>query len=178
MAKKKPRVNKDSFKEYLNSPQRSGYLNQQFKYFVKEIFNTITDENDYSYIDERSGTSFETKNDQPGDQIRPALTEMLEKKVSRESIIDLVRVVQYDAIFYFFQALECGEFIERGNWGFYFENPDGEPIYKVGEGELSYGFEEPEFLPRNIKKKIKAKKKASSKIKALGKKKTGSRNKL
>jgi hypothetical protein len=101
----------------------------------------------------------------PGDQIRPALNEMLEKKVSNISILDLIRAVQYDTIFSLFQILECGEFIERGNWGLYFENEDGVPIYKIAEEELSYGFETPEFLPRHVKRGIKDKKTAKSKSK-------------
>ena len=39
------------------------------------------------------------ENYEPGYQIRPALQEMLDKNVSKDSILDLIRVAQADAIF-------------------------------------------------------------------------------
>ena len=92
------------------------------------------------------------ENYEPGYQIRPALQEMLDKNVSKDSILDLIRVAQADAIFDLLQVIE-GQWLTIGNWGFYFEK-DGEPIDKVGEDELSHLFDFPEFVPRDKKKKV------------------------
>lgn len=138
--------------DYLDS-KHTPYIKKQLKYFVKEVLKNVPKENAYSYINYKLGelaNSVGLDNYDPGYQIRPALQEMLDKNVSKDSILDLIRVAQADAIFNLLQVIQ-GQWLTRGNWGFYFEK-DGEPIYKVGEDELSHMFYYPEFVPRDKKK--------------------------
>ena len=90
--------------------------------------------------------------EESGYQIKEALSEMLDKKVSKNSIMDLVRIAKYDMMYHIFLAIE--EPMKKNHkWGFYIEDQDGQPIYKIQIDELSVAFDQGEFLPRNIKKK-------------------------
>ena len=133
------------------------YVSKEISKFLDSCLGSVTAEDATNYIEWKLGllsTSINLSPKESGYQIKPALSEMLDKKVRRNSIIDLVRVVQSDILFDTFLKIEQ-TYEKKGNWGFYIEDPTGCPIYKVKQDELSAVFEKDEFLPREIKKSLK-----------------------
>jgi hypothetical protein len=149
-------------KDFFNTskiPKRSTYFKKNFKLFINEVFSRVPSENAYDYIDYKLGrlaTSVGLEKREPCYQIKPALTEMLEKKVSRNSILDLVRVAQSDIIYDLLQIIE-GADIDNCPWGLYFNDESGNPTYKIMVDEISHS-DGDEFLSREEKKKLKEKK--------------------
>jgi hypothetical protein len=67
--------------------------------FAKAMWTCVVDEDDDHWIDQEIQWAKDRPND-PCAQIGPALSEMLSKGVSRRAIIDLVRVIQYGALYH------------------------------------------------------------------------------
>lgn len=67
--------------------------------FAKAMWACVADERDDRWIDQEIEWAKDRPND-PCAQISPALSEMLTRGVSRRAIIDLVRVIQYGALYH------------------------------------------------------------------------------
>lgn len=67
--------------------------------FAKSLWAGVLSEDDTSWIDEEIRWSDEHR-EEPCAQAGAALREMLARDVSRSAIIDLVRVVQYEALYH------------------------------------------------------------------------------
>ena len=138
------------------------YCNRIIKEFLNEVFQCIPSENAYDYIKWKTGmlsTSLNLQKDEPGYQIKPALEEMLNKKVTKGAILDLVRVAKADILFDTFSLIENGfplnhvKGTNKEKWGLYVLDEFGDPIYKLKNEILSMHLLGDEFLPRNQKKK-------------------------
>jgi hypothetical protein len=145
-------------------PKRTAYFKKSFKLFINEVFSNVPSEKAYDYIDYKLGklaNSVGLDKREPGYQIKDALNEMLDKKVSHNSILDLVRVAQSDIIFDLLQLIE-GQRVDKSPWGLYFNDESGKPAYKIMFDEISHS-DGNEFLSREEKKRLK-KNKANKKL--------------
>lgn len=126
--------------------------------FLNQCLKYTTASTAYDYIEYKLGllsTSVGIGPEEAGYQIRAALREMLEKNVSRESIIDLVKVVEMDMLFYTMMVVE-GRFIEKCNWALYFLDKNGNPTHRIQEEELSTMVDvlaEKDMLPKLVEEK-------------------------
>jgi hypothetical protein len=149
-------IQKTNVPATTTSSKKSPYIKKQITNFIAQCYKDVPSENAYDYIQWKLGllaTSVGLNKEESGYQIKEALSEMLDKKVSKNSIMDLVRIAKYDMMYHLFLAIE-DPLKKNHKWGFYIEDQDGQPIYKIQSEELSVGFDEGEFLPRNIKKKL------------------------
>ena len=145
--------------ENFISIKKNLYIKKEISNFKKACLSNATHEDSKYYIKYKLGelsTSIGLSEDEPGYQIKPALQEMIAKKVKKDSIIDLVRVVQADILDSTFTEID-GHFNKQCNWGLFILNRKGNPIYKVNIDDLLI-FDGKEFLPREVKKKLKVKK--------------------
>lgn len=97
--------------------------------FAKALWNGVVSENDDSWIDREIEWSAKHSSD-PCAQIGPALREMLDKGVSRAAIIDLARVLQYEAIFHACSILDGSrmEDVPTSDWTLHQVGEKGEPL--------------------------------------------------
>lgn len=66
--------------------------------FAKALWNNVLSEDDDSWVDNMI-TNSQQRPDEPCAQAGFALSEMIDKGVSRETITDFARVLQYDTLF-------------------------------------------------------------------------------
>lgn len=83
---------------WANSQIEEG-INQLGRFsFLKTITSEWLKEDDISWIDSQIEFNYSKPGD-PCSQLPKALKEMLDKNVDRETIIDLIRVIQFDTLF-------------------------------------------------------------------------------
>lgn len=122
---------------------------------IFECLRFIPKENEFSYVTRKiQNASPHLDKSNAGYQAIPALKQMIEKRVSKNAIMDVIRCAMADAMFFTFRALEGDYGAFDAPWGVYIEDRDGKPIRKMFDCDLSCNFEEPEFIPRNVKKKL------------------------
>ncbi|MGD9648460.1 MAG: hypothetical protein AB7U73_22305 [Pirellulales bacterium] len=97
--------------------------------FAKALWEGVESENDTKWIDRE----IEWAKSRPGDpcaQSGPALAEMLAKEVSRQSIADLVRAMQYSTLFHACSLLDGALVVDTpvANWTLHQVDDDGKPV--------------------------------------------------
>jgi hypothetical protein len=88
--------------------------------FAEAMWVCVVDEDDDRWIDQAIEWAKDRPND-PGAQIGPALSEMLSGGVSRRAITDLVRVIQYGALYHVASLLDGSrrEDVPVQHWALY-----------------------------------------------------------
>jgi hypothetical protein len=109
--------------------------------FCKSLWQVVKDEKDATWIEREIATSTRFPND-PGAQIGPALAEMKAKGVSTKAIIDLARVLQYEALYHACSILDHSrkEDVPTHHWRLYVEDENRapqRPLHGVHEVLLS-----------------------------------------
>lgn len=134
--------------EFIDDPKRNAYFKKHFENLLYEIYRNLA-------LDESCITRILKGNPVAGEEMKAELHEMIEKKVSHSSIINLIRIIQLDTLAELFVILE-GEGVQKGegNWGFYIENTKRKPTFKIAPYEISNIFEGGVLLPQNVKKKV------------------------
>src|SRR5580704_16076783 len=96
--------------------------------FAKALWNGVTSEDDEKWIDQEIEWAKSRPRD-PCAQAGPALEEMLAKGVSRQAIIDLVRVFQYTTLFHACAILDrCRDYdVPVSDWILYQVDEAGQP---------------------------------------------------
>ncbi len=121
--------------------------------FAKALWNGIIREDEESWIKEEMEWSRAHPSD-PCAQMGPALEEMLAKNVSRRAIIDLVRVMQYSAIYHACMILDGArvEDVPITDWLLHQIDEQGSPTAIIqGLHEVLLGMDPAgrEMRPRN-----------------------------
>jgi hypothetical protein len=148
----------------LNKVKRDKDFQKTKKEFIEAILSDVPAENTFDYITWRTGylsTSFTLQPDESCYQMKPGLLEMVEKGVSVESILDVVRVAKAEALFNAFTRIEnfSGHKMKRKKWALYFLDKEGNPKHEIVESDLSHDFIGDDFLPRKKTKSTKLKRK-------------------
>ena len=88
--------------------------------FLKALASILLKETDLDWVNNQIEHNYRRPDD-PCAQIAPALKEMLYKNVSREAIIDLVRVIQFETLMYVCSTIDSGENAGTPitNWGIF-----------------------------------------------------------
>ena len=125
--------------------------------FITAILSDVPNDKAFDYIPWRIGqlsTSFQLNPDESCYQIKPALLEMLEKGVTKEAILDVIRVAKAETLNNAFRLIENSiVYNQKGKkWALYFLDKEGNPKYEVVEDDLSPDFLGDEFLPRKKRK--------------------------
>ncbi len=126
----------------MKKSKKTGPLEKTTNDFIKECIKNTTGRNAFDYIEFKLGmfgSSITVTEEEEGYQIKPALREMLDKKVSRRSIIDLVRVVQMDMMWTVLEAFE-GTYSEKCSWKLFTVDKDGNPVEPIPEEHLTVTF--------------------------------------
>lgn len=97
--------------------------------FSKAIWEGVLLENETAWIEQEIEWA-RTKPHAPCAQIGPALEEMLAKGVSHQSIIDLVRVMQYELLYHICSLLDDSRTVALpvNNWALHQVDDDGKPV--------------------------------------------------
>jgi hypothetical protein len=97
--------------------------------FTKAIWEGVVDENDSSWIDREIEWAKNYPND-PCAQVGPALEEMLAKGVNRQTITDLVRVMQYGVLYHICSLIDGSQIADLpvNNWRLHQMDENGRPI--------------------------------------------------
>jgi hypothetical protein len=93
------RYGADDAESWARSELEEGIPQLAIFSFAQAMWACIADEDDDRWIDQEIEWSKDRPND-PCAQIGPALSEMLSRGVSRRAITDLVRVIQYGALYH------------------------------------------------------------------------------
>lgn len=91
-----------------------------------------------------------------GEEMKAELHEMIERKVSHSSIINLIRIIQLDTLAELFVILE-GEGVQKKEKAigvFILKIQSGSLHLKIAPYEISNIFEGGVLLPQNVKKKV------------------------
>ncbi|MFT3823522.1 MAG: hypothetical protein QM731_06355 [Chitinophagaceae bacterium] len=142
--------------EIWASSQIEEGINQLGRFsFLKAITSEWLKEDDVNWVDNQ----IEFNYSQPGDplsQLPKALKEMLDKNVSRETIIDLIRVIQFNTLFHVCSTIDKS--IEADtpvtNWTLYETDDDDNPnnvINGLHESLLEFDPSDKEMRPRENK---------------------------
>jgi hypothetical protein len=121
--------------------------------FLKSITTEWLKENALDWVDNQIAFSYSNPCD-PCSQLPKALKEMLEKNVSREAIVDLIRVIQYNALHHVCSTIDgaYGASTPVSNWGLYEldeeEYTPTEPITMLHESLLEFDPSGKEMRPR------------------------------
>ena len=88
--------------------------------FLKTITSEWLKEDDINWIDNQIEFNYSRLGD-PCSQLPKALKEMLDKNVSRESIIDLIRVIQFNSLFHVCSTIDKSIEADTpvSNWALY-----------------------------------------------------------
>jgi hypothetical protein len=101
--------------------------------FLKALTSVFLKETDLDWVNNQIEYNY-SRLDNPCAQIVPALREMLDKNVSRESIIDLVRVIQFETLMHVCSTIDSGENAGTpiSNWGiFQKDEEDDNPTVEI-----------------------------------------------
>lgn len=109
-------------------------INQLARFsFLKAITSQLLKEDDLDWIDNRIKFNYSQPTESCS-QIVPAMEEMIGKGVSRESIVDLIRVTQYETLWHacciIDKVYETGTPIE--SWGLFELDDDYNPTMSIG----------------------------------------------
>jgi len=150
------------FYPYDELPKRNKYFKTNLARFVAKCLEEVPGENDFKYLQMKlDNYERHIAPTEPGYQAIAAIQEMLDKGISKEAMMDLVRTAWADSMFNVFLTLEAF-YIVKPTWGLYIQDTKGNPIKRVMGDELSNNFEDIEFLPRKKKKIVKGKKSITS----------------
>jgi hypothetical protein len=102
--------------------------------FARAMWACVVDEEDDRWIDQQIEWAKDRPND-PCAQIGPALSEMLSRGVSRRAIVDLVRVIQYGALYHAASLIDGSrqEDVPIRNWAL-FQGDDDDHLVAVIQG--------------------------------------------
>jgi hypothetical protein len=97
--------------------------------FLKSVWMGVVDDSDTRWIDQEIERSRNRRGD-PGEQAGFALEVMLERGVSRQVITDLVRVMQYYALFHICALIDGAQEIDLpiSDWTLHQTDKEGQPI--------------------------------------------------
>lgn len=123
--------------------------------FLKAITSVLLKEDDLAWVDNQVEYNYRDAQE-PGAQIAGALQEMLAKNVSKEAIIDLVRVIQWETLSHVCNTIDCtyqpGTPIDY--WGLFQKDDDYNPTVEIGslhESLLEFDPSNNEMRPRRGK---------------------------
>ena len=121
--------------------------------FLKAISSTILKEDETGWVDSQLSNGF-PNSDIPGSQIVAALKEMVEKSVSKEAIIDLIRVIQWETLAHVCATIDGIYELETpiSKWGLFQLDDDYNPseqISGLNESLLEFDPSGKEMRPRN-----------------------------
>lgn len=102
--------------------------------FLKALSSIFLKDTDLDWVNNQIEYNYSRPGD-PCAQIVPALQEMLDKNVSREAIIDLVRVIQFQTLFHTCSTIDCT--YEPGtpikSWGLFQKDENYNPTVEISE---------------------------------------------
>jgi hypothetical protein len=123
--------------------------------FLKALSNIFLKETDLDWVNNQIEYNYSRSGD-PCAQIVPALQEILDKNVSREAIIDLVRVIQFQTLFHACSTIDCtydaGTPIE--SWSLFQKDENYNPTVEISglhESLLEFDPSGNEMRPRGTK---------------------------
>jgi hypothetical protein len=123
--------------------------------FLKALSRIFLKETDLDWVNNQIEYNYSRPGD-PGAQIVSALQEMLDKNVSREAIIDLVRVIQFQTLFHACATIDC--VYERDtpidSWGLFQKDENYNPTLEISglhESLLEFDPSGNEMMPRGTK---------------------------
>ncbi|HET6990517.1 MAG TPA: hypothetical protein VFJ43_04295, partial [Bacteroidia bacterium] len=119
----------------------------------KTITSEWLKEDNLSWVDNQIEFNYSRPGD-PCSQLPKALKEMLDKNVSREAIIDLIRVIQFNTLFHVCSAIDKSFEADTpvANWTLYEVDDDDNPknsITGLHESLLEFDPSGKEMEPRN-----------------------------
>jgi hypothetical protein len=119
--------------EWARSELEEGVPQLAIFSFARAMWACVADEDDDRWIDQEIEWSKHRPND-PCAQIGPALAEMLSKGVSRRAITDLVRVIQYGALYHVASLIDGAiqEDVPIRRWRLYQVNEDDHLVANIG----------------------------------------------
>ena len=97
--------------------------------FLKAITSEWLKEDDVHWVDNQIEFNYSRQGD-PCSQLPKALKEMLDKNVSRETILDLIRVIQFNTLFHVCSTIDRAIEAETPikNWALYEVDDDDNPM--------------------------------------------------
>jgi protoporphyrinogen oxidase len=128
-------------------------INQLARFsLLKALTSELLKESDLEWVDEVANRSAEPG--VPLSQLGPAVKQMLDKGVSKEAIIDLVRVIQYNSLAHVASVLDDSSSFDTpvNNWAVFECDEDDAPIEAISslhESLLEFDPSDREFMPRS-----------------------------
>lgn len=129
-------------------------INQLARFsFLKAISAQWLREDAFDWVDD-AVKQISHQPDDPGAQLPAALQEMLDKGVSKEAIVDLVRVIQFDTLFHVCSVIDGSIDTDTpvSDWALYETDEDDNPIDTIGglhESLLEFDPSDKEMRPRD-----------------------------
>ena len=109
-------------------------INQLARFsFLKNITSEWLKENEYGWIDKMIN-GLDAASDVPCSQFGTAVKEMLEKNVSKEAIVDLIRVVQFETLYHVCSTIDKTYEVTTPvtNWRLFELDDDDNPVATIG----------------------------------------------
>jgi hypothetical protein len=139
--------------ELWASSQLDEGINQLGRFsFLKSITSEWLKEGDLDWVTNRIQHNYSEPGD-PCSQLNNALEEMLDRNVSREAIVDLIRVIQYETLFHVCSTIDRTYVSDMpvNKWSLYQldnDNNPGEVINGLHESLLEFDPSGNEMKPR------------------------------
>ena len=128
-------------------------INQLARFsLLKALTSEVLKDRDVEWVNIQLG-HIDNNEGAPLSQLAPAIKEMIDKGVSKEAVIDLVRVIQYETLFHVLMVLEGETNVETpvNRWAVFEKDENDNPtkeIHGLHESLLGFDPSDREFRPR------------------------------